>query len=120
MHIHSAQASAVGNALAGAQDAETSMSLRRARELRDAAARLKAASFEIGASIPQGSESDPETAAQTVSHDQRLGRRRLTLQPIWLIHSRALCYRCPFAKRTEPDSGSSNELRSSGPVSYWA
>jgi|HubBroStandDraft_1064217.scaffolds.fasta_scaffold1867748_1 hypothetical protein len=63
MHIHAAQASALGNALAGAQDAETAMSLRRARELRDAAVRLKAASFEPIASLP----ADPDTAAQTVS-----------------------------------------------------
>jgi hypothetical protein len=63
MHIHTAQASALGNALAGAQDAETSMSLRRARELRDAATRLKAASFEVISSLPP----DPDTAAQTVS-----------------------------------------------------
>src|SRR5580698_1416339 len=62
MHIHAAQASALGNALAGAQDAETAMSLRRARELRDAAVRLKAASFEPIASLP----ADPDTAAQTV------------------------------------------------------
>jgi hypothetical protein len=63
MHIHAAQASALGNALAGAQDAETAMSLRRARELRDAAVRLKAASFETISSLP----TDPDTAAQTVS-----------------------------------------------------
>ena len=63
MHIHAAQASALGNALAGAQDAETSLSLRRARELRDAAVRLKAASFESLSSLP----ADPDTAAQTVS-----------------------------------------------------
>jgi hypothetical protein len=63
MHIHAAQASALGNALAGAQDAETTMSLRRARELRDAAVRLKAASFETISSLP----ADPDTAAQTVS-----------------------------------------------------
>ena len=63
MHIHTAQASALGNALAGAQDAETSMSLRRARELRDAATRLKATSFEVISSLP----ADPDTVAQTVS-----------------------------------------------------
>lgn len=63
MHIHAAQASTLGNALAGAQDAETTMSLRRARELRDAAVRLKAASFETISGLP----ADPDTAAQTVS-----------------------------------------------------
>ena len=63
MHIHAAQASALGNALAGAQDAETAISLRRARELRDAAVRLKAASFETISNLP----ADPDTAAQTVS-----------------------------------------------------
>jgi len=76
MHIHPAQASALGNALAGAQDAETAMSLRRARELRDAATRLKAASFEMNSNIPANPETDlhtdplyadPQTAAQTVS-----------------------------------------------------
>jgi hypothetical protein len=71
MHIHAAQASALGNALAGAQDAETAMSLRRARELRDAATRLKAASFEMNSNIPANPETDlhtdPQTAAQTVS-----------------------------------------------------
>jgi hypothetical protein len=63
MQIHAAQASALGNALAGAQDAETAMSRRRARELRDAAVRLKVASFKSISNLP----ADPDTAAQTVS-----------------------------------------------------
>jgi hypothetical protein len=67
MHIHAAQANALGNALAGAQDSETALSMRRARELRDAALRLKAASLEIHNNIPQNPESDADTAAQTVS-----------------------------------------------------
>jgi hypothetical protein len=67
MHIHTTQASALGNALAAAQDAETAMSLRRARELREAAARLKAVWFEAGSGISSELQMDPETAAQTAS-----------------------------------------------------
>jgi hypothetical protein len=63
MHIHAAQASALGNALAGAQDAETTLSMRRARELRDAALRLKAASLEVYTNIPQNPETDSEAVA---------------------------------------------------------
>lgn len=67
MHIRTTQASALGNALAAAQDAETAMSLRRARELRETAARLKAMSFETGFDISSELQIDSETAAQTVS-----------------------------------------------------
>jgi len=47
MHIHTTQANAQGNALAGAVAQESAISLRRARELREAAAKLKAISTEI-------------------------------------------------------------------------
>ena len=67
MHIHSAQANALGNTLAAAQNAETAMSLRRARELRDAAVRLKAASLDMSSNLHSELSTDPETAAQTVS-----------------------------------------------------
>jgi len=47
MHIHTTQANAQGSALAGAIAEETAISLRRARELRETAAKLKAISAEI-------------------------------------------------------------------------
>lgn len=62
-HPCSPRASALGNALAGAQDAETAISRRRARLLRDAAVRLKAACFKTISNLP----ADPDTAAQTAS-----------------------------------------------------
>lgn len=67
MHIHISHASASGNALAGAEAEETAMSLRRARELREAAARLKAAALEVNSDLASIAPSDPQTMAQTVS-----------------------------------------------------
>ena len=108
MHIHTAQASALGNALAGAQDAETSMSLRRARELRDAATRLKAASFEVISSLP----ADPDTAAQTVS-----------MVAAWAGGSSSPSQ--PNASPQEPSAQpqptqSVQRTPPSSPVNYWA
>ena len=57
MHIHASQTSALGNAMAGAPAEETAMSLRRARELRDAATRLKAIAMDVSPDFtahPQG------------------------------------------------------------------
>ena len=119
MHIHAAQASALGNALAGAQDAETAMSLRRARELRDAAVRLKAASFETISSLP----SDPDTAAQTVSMIAAWSGGSASSQPgsqsgasvqeraaADVQNASAQIQQAQQVQRTPPSS----------PVSYWA
>lgn len=59
MHIHMNPANMGVNGLAGAQSAETAAALRRARELRDAASKLKAGSLEVVADI----DTDPETVA---------------------------------------------------------
>lgn len=124
MHIHAAQASALGNALAGAQDAETAMSLRRARELRDAATRLKAASFEMNSNIPANPETDlhtdPQTAAQTVS-----------MIAAWSGSGQAGSAQSGSSQSSQPgqQSGASSPTQSTqqvqrtpptSPVSYWA
>jgi hypothetical protein len=56
MHIHAMPASASGDALAGAQAAETSVAIRRARELQEAAAKLRVSSVEIGLGPPADAE----------------------------------------------------------------
>ena len=118
MHIHATQASALGNALAGAQDAETSMSLRRARELRDAAIRLKAASFEVISSLP----ADPETAAQTVSMVTAwAGGNATSAQSSPSIQERSAADAQP-QNAASPIQQTQQVQRTppSGPVSYWA
>jgi hypothetical protein len=62
MHIHTTQANAQGNALAGAIAEETATSLRRARELRETAAKLKAISTEI---TPEFLPNPPATQGYT-------------------------------------------------------
>jgi hypothetical protein len=118
MHIHATQASALGNALAGAQDAETSMSLRRARELRDAAIRLKAASFEVISSLP----ADPETAAQTVSMVTAwAGGNATSAQSSPSIQERSAADAQP-QNAASPIQQTQQVQRTppSSPVSYWA
>jgi hypothetical protein len=56
MHIHTHPLNAAGNGLAGAHSAE-SAALRRAKELREAAARLKASSLEVSSDIAGDSQS---------------------------------------------------------------
>jgi hypothetical protein len=123
MHIHATQANAAGNALAGAQAAETAMSLRRARELRDAAAKLKGASFDFGSGIPQDTLSDVQSDAQAVS-----------LVSAWAGGSSAsgqsaLAIQDSISQRSAADSELPNlpvqvqevqRTSSSAPVSYWA
>ncbi|HEX4322984.1 MAG TPA: hypothetical protein VHZ52_18865 [Acidobacteriaceae bacterium] len=109
MHIHAAQASALGNALAGAQDSETAVSMRRARELRDAATRLKAASLEIHTQIPEHDPNqDQETAAQTISMVTAWSGGQPSRQPS--PQSSAVLSPIQEVQRTPP----------SNPVSYWA
>lgn len=122
MHVHTTQAGALGNALAAVQDAETAMSLRRARELREAAARLKAMSFEAGSDISSELQMAPETAAQTAS-----------MITAWSGGDSSAA-RSGSSPLEQPDldpsiAGGSARLRSnqqiqrttpSGPVSYWA
>jgi hypothetical protein len=67
MHIHTTQGSALGNALAGAQAAETATSIRRARELRDAASKLQAIATDLIPDLALNPQSNPETDPQTVS-----------------------------------------------------
>jgi len=66
MHFHATQVSASGDGLAGFQAAQTAMALRRARELRDAATRMKAGSREFQ-DVEPGLALDSESAAQSVS-----------------------------------------------------
>jgi hypothetical protein len=100
MHIHALPASAAGDALAGAQAAETAMAVRRARELQEAASKLKAASFEI--SLDPGA--DAETVAMvgawsgTGSGGAQSGAASQASGEV------------PGVERTPPQ----------GPVSYWA
>jgi hypothetical protein len=122
MHIHTTQASAAGNALAGAQAAETAMSLRRARELREAAAKLKA-SFDLGSAVHHDPLSDAQADAQTVS-----------LVSAWAGGSSAssqsaLTIQDSVAQRSAADSELPNlpvqvqevqRTSSASPVSYWA
>jgi len=127
MHIHTTQASAAGNALAGAQAAETAMSLRRARELRDAATKLKAASFDFGSGIPQ----DPLSESQTgVPADAQA----VSLVSAWAGGSSAsgqaaLAIQDSVSQRSAADSELPNlpiqvqevqRTSSSSPGSYWA
>src|SRR5271166_162624 len=72
MHIHASQASALGNSLAGAQAAETALSMRRARELRDAASRLRAIAMDVSPVFT----AHPQTVAPTDSG----GSRRISPQ----------------------------------------
>jgi hypothetical protein len=73
MHIHMPPASSGANALAGAQAAETATALRRARELREAASKLKADSLEINSNAAttqhqvQEKPRQPESPAAPVS-----------------------------------------------------
>jgi hypothetical protein len=65
MHMHTVAASAAGNSLAGAAlAAETALATRRARELREAGRKLKAASLEAGVQFAEQLQTDPQTAAQ--------------------------------------------------------
>ena len=123
MHIHTTQASATGNALASAQAAETAISLRRARELRDAATKLKAASFDFGSGIPADTLSDPQTQSQSAS-----------LVGAWTSGSAAssqfgLAIQDSVEQRSSADSQLTRtppqiqEVQltpASGPISYWA
>lgn len=123
MHIHTTQASAAGNALAGAQAAETAMSMRRARELRDAATKLRAASFDFGSGIADDPVSDPQTAYQTSS-----------LVSAWAIGSApsnqaGLAIQDSVAQRSSADTDLTKtppqiqevqRTPAPGPVSYWA
>lgn len=122
MHIHTTQASALGNALTAAQDAETAMSLRRARELREAATRLKAASFEAGSDISSELQTDPETTAQTVSMvaawsggDSAAGQSASSRQD----RSRADTSAWNGSSQSQP-TRQVQRTSPSGPVSYWA
>jgi hypothetical protein len=64
MHIHTMAPTASSNALAGAQGAENAQSLRRARELRDAAAKLKAAALDIGTPFETKADSQAQESTQ--------------------------------------------------------
>jgi len=57
MHIHTHPLNAAGNGLAGAHSAESAAAPRRAKELREAAARLKASSLEVSSDIAWDSQS---------------------------------------------------------------
>ena len=114
MHIHSAQASALGNALSGAQSAETAVSMRRARELRDAATRLKAASLEINTQIPEHDPNqDQETVAQQIAMINAWSGGQPSQQPFQQsppVQPRGAQSQIQEVQRTPP----------SNPVSYWA
>lgn len=131
MHIHATQANAAGNALAGAQAAETATSLRRARELRDAASKLKAASFDFGSGIPQ------DTLSDTLSDSQdnlQADTQAVSLVSAWAGGSSAssqsaLAIQDSVAQRSAADSELPNlsvqvqevqRTPSTSPVSYWA
>jgi hypothetical protein len=135
MHIHTTQASATGNALAGAQAAETAMSLRRARELRDAATKLKAASFDFGSGIAQdtlndpriapqpGSQTDPQTAAQTSSLASAWASASAASNQFGLAIQDSVAQRAAAdtdLTRTPPQVQEVQRTPFSGPVSYWA
>ena len=68
MHIHTTTPTASSNALAGAQSAENAQALRRSREFRQAAAKLKAAAldadtpFETKADTQQQESSQPSAS----------------------------------------------------------
>jgi hypothetical protein len=123
MHIHSTQTSALGNALAGAQDAETALSLKRARELRDAATRLRAASFEMSSDIPE----NPETVSMVAAWSGNPTRHPTQLQTessalfgadAGIAGSAAPSSQMRENQRTPPTSPASSPV--SSPVSYWA
>jgi len=64
MHIHSVAASAAGNSLAGAAlAAETALATRRARELREAGRKLKAASLDAELQFADQMQTDPQGIA---------------------------------------------------------
>lgn len=122
MHIHTTQASALGNTLSTAQDAETAMSLRRARELREAATRLKAASFGAGSDISSEMQVDQETTEQTVSMitawfggDSPATRSGSSKQDRSLADGSG-------SNGSSPSQPAQQAQRTphSGPVSYWA
>lgn len=63
MHFHPTPASASGDALAGYHAAETAIALRRARELRDSASKIKIESLDFSSVVA----ADPDAIYQTVS-----------------------------------------------------
>jgi hypothetical protein len=60
LHIHTTQATAAGNAMAGAQAAETAIALRRARELREKADKIKALSSGGDSELSPNFAADPQ------------------------------------------------------------
>jgi hypothetical protein len=134
MHIHSAQASGTGSALAGAQAAETAQSLRRARELRDAATKLRAASFDFGSGIPKDTLNDPRVAPPTESQaDPQSSAQNSSLVSAWAGGWAASNQLEPalqnsVAQRSSADSDLTRtppliqevqRTPPSGPISYW-
>jgi hypothetical protein len=63
LHIHTTQASAAGNALAAAQSAETAIAMRRARELREKADKIKALSSGSDEDFAPNFASDPQVVS---------------------------------------------------------
>jgi hypothetical protein len=105
MHIHMSPANSGSSALSGAQAAETLMALRRARELRETAARLKAtpdASPDIA--------TDPETVSMITAWSGG-GSSSSQSEP----HNLPTRIQEP---RPAPSTSTSSTLPS--PVSFWA
>ena len=136
MHVHASQASALGNSLAGAQAAETAMSVRRARELRDAATRLKAIAMEVSPSL----NTQPQTVASTDSRavnrvasqagpsgDQAADPQTVQMIAAWTGgYGAALAQMSGANPGDAPDSADGTPNREvqpsppAQPVSYWA
>lgn len=111
MHIHMNPAVNGANALSSAQSVETATALRRARELREAASRLKAGSLGIS---PDGT-TDPETVAMITAWAGGGSARNKSTQNqpgSGSEPSKALT----SSEKVQPSSSPV----SSSPVSFWA
>jgi hypothetical protein len=106
MHVHMNPASGGANALSSAQSAETAAALRRARELREAASRLKSDSLDIS---PDGT-TNPETVAMIAAWAGESSAPRQSMQN-------------PPGSDSEPSKIFTRAEKiqlSSSPVSFWA
>jgi hypothetical protein len=116
MHIHTTQANAAGHALAGAQAAETSLAMRRARELREKADKIKALATGGDSELASSFAADPQTIAMigSWSASQAHSAQPNPAQPNPVQTA---------ASDSSSDSPHKQEVKptpASGPVSFWA
>ncbi len=124
MHNHSAAPSATGNSLAGAAlAAETALATRRARELRDAGRKLRAASLEAGLQFADQLQIDPQSAAQSLSLVGAIPGGNAGSDQSALASAESFSQRFSSDLQLERPPTQVSEVQptpATAPVSYWA